>query len=89
MFYVGKFISIQFFPEIPIAAINISMATIVIMSVRLGLETFTRSAEIFIVFFFILFIILTVFIAPQINLENLQPVFEVETKPLLRAVFSL
>ncbi|SIQ06041.1 spore germination protein KB [Peribacillus simplex] len=87
LFYVGKFISIQFFPEIPIAAINISMATIVIMSVRLGLETFTRSAEIFIVFFFILFIILTVFIAPQINLENLQPVFEVETKPLLRAVF--
>ncbi|WP_408008107.1 endospore germination permease [Pseudalkalibacillus sp. A8] len=86
LFYVGSFMTIHIFPETPAVAFHILMAVIVIMGVRLGLETFTRSAEIFIVFFFILFFILVVFITPQIKLENLQPVFEAETKPLITAV---
>lgn len=87
LYYLGSFMSIEIFPETPVAAIHFLMVVIVIMGVRLGLETIIRSSEIFIVFFFILFIILVAFITPQIKLENLQPVFEADVKSLLRGAF--
>jgi spore germination protein KB len=47
LFYVGNFMTTQVIPEMPIEAIHILFAGIVVMGLRLGLETIVRAAEIF------------------------------------------
>ncbi|MDQ0215819.1 spore germination protein KB [Oikeobacillus pervagus] len=89
LIYNGNFLLIHMMPNTPILAVNILMVIIVVMGVRLGIETIGRAAEIFVLFFFILFIILVVFISPQIKLENIQPVFETDMKTVLHASISL
>ncbi|GGA27609.1 GerAB/ArcD/ProY family transporter [Psychrobacillus lasiicapitis] len=85
----GTFLTTHQMSNTPIAATNILMAGILVMGVRLGLETIARSAEIFIGVFFLLFIILVIFIVPQIQFENLQPVWEVNIKSLARSSLLL
>ncbi|WP_233191824.1 MULTISPECIES: endospore germination permease [unclassified Sporosarcina] len=85
LYYSSTFITTNMMPNTPSLALNILMMGIVVMGVRLGLETIARSAEIFIVVFFILFLILVVFISPEIKFENLQPVFETGTKTLVQS----
>ncbi|MFB6799606.1 GerAB/ArcD/ProY family transporter [Peribacillus butanolivorans] len=89
MYYVGKFMTIQILPDTPIEMIHIMVAIILVMAVRLGLEVIARAAEIFLVLFIMLFIILVIFVSPQIDIKNIQPVFEIELKPLLRTVIIL
>ncbi|USK70926.1 GerAB/ArcD/ProY family transporter [Peribacillus asahii] len=83
LFQVGTFLTTQIMPETPIEVINFIFMCVVIMGIRLGLETLARSAEIFFAFFITLFIILVVSIAPQIDFQNIQPVFEVRMKPII------
>jgi spore germination protein KB len=85
----GTFLKINALPNTPMVALNILIALIVVMGVRLGLETVARSAEILILVFFVLFLILVVFISPQIKLENIQPVFEVNAKTIVQSSFFL
>ncbi|WP_410984941.1 GerAB/ArcD/ProY family transporter [Bacillus cereus] len=87
--YNGSFLNIHMMPNTPALALNMLMIIILVMGIRLGIETIARSAEIFLSIFFILFIILVVFLIPQIKFENIQPVFEVETKTILRASLHL
>ncbi|WP_342601221.1 endospore germination permease [Psychrobacillus sp. FSL H8-0483] len=85
IYYCGSFLNIHTLPNTPMVALNLLMAAIVVMGVRLGLETIARSAEIIIVGFFILFLILVVFISPDIKFENIQPVFEMGTKKIVQS----
>lgn len=85
LYYSATFIMTNMMPNTPIVALNILMMGIVVMGVRLGLETIARSAEIFIVVFFVLFLVLVVFISPQIKFESLQPVFEAGTKTIVQS----
>ncbi|TQR18634.1 spore gernimation protein [Psychrobacillus soli] len=85
----GAFLNTHGMSSTPMAATNILMAIILVMAVRLGIETIARSAEIFIGVFFLLFIILVVFIAPQIQFENIQPVFDVDIKSLAQSSLTL
>lgn len=89
LYYSGTFININAMPNTPMVVLNILMAMIIVMGVRLGLETIARSAEILIVVFFVLFLILVVFISPEIKFENIQPVFEVGTKAIVRSSIFL
>ncbi|WP_243291622.1 endospore germination permease [Bacillus sp. FJAT-47783] len=89
MFYTGNFIRTQLYPETPLEIIHIVLALILVMGVRHGLETFTRTAEIFLLFFFFLFVFLVIFISPQIQFENIEPVFDVDAKPLASSMLSL
>lgn len=86
---VGNFLTTQIMPETPIEAIHILFVAIVVMAVRLGIETIARAAEIFFPWFVFLFFMLVVFISPQIEVENLQPVFETSVKPMIHASISL
>jgi len=88
LFYLGNFMTTQILPQTPIQAINIFFAIIVVMGMRLGLETLARSAEILFPWFVLLFIGLVLFISPQIKLENLSPVLGTGVKPLLPATLS-
>lgn len=76
-------------PNTPMVVLNILMAGIVVMGVRLGLETFARTAEILIVVFFVILFILVVFISPEIKFENIQPVYEMGTKRLFNHLFFM
>jgi spore germination protein KB len=85
LFDLGNFINTQVMPETPIQAINIIFATVVVMGVRLGLETIVRAAEIFFPWIVMLFIILVICLLPDVQIEKLQPIFTVGGKPLIKA----
>ncbi|MCF6409808.1 GerAB/ArcD/ProY family transporter [Pseudalkalibacillus salsuginis] len=89
LFYTGNFFITEIMPETPLGSLVILMGIIMVMAVRYGLETFARSAEIFFLLFFFLFITLVFSLTPEIEVENIQPVFEVEFKPLLRGSIFL
>jgi spore germination protein KB len=83
IYYVGNFIETFWMPDTPLLALNIMLAAVVIFTVRLGLETFTRTLEIF---FIPVLLLLTVFLISIIPEANIQPVFESGAKPLIRAI---
>ncbi|MGE7764006.1 GerAB/ArcD/ProY family transporter [Peribacillus sp. NPDC096540] len=90
LLYVGTFLTTEIMPDTPIEAIHILFACILIMGVRLGLETLARSAELLFPIFVFLFIVLvaSILLPPvQFKFENIQPVFETGIKPMIRAVF--
>ncbi|MGG4497972.1 GerAB/ArcD/ProY family transporter [Brevibacillus reuszeri] len=95
LFFVGNFMTTQIMPETPIQSVHILFACIVMMGIRLGIETLARSAEVLFPLFVLLFIILVIFLSPQIKIENIQPVLDTNFKVLLKgtiffaSVFSL
>lgn len=86
LYFVGNFMTTQIMPETPIQSINIIFACVVLMGVRLGIETLARSAEMLFPLFFVLFLILAIFVSPQIKWENIQPVLETDMNVLFKAV---
>lgn len=89
MIYNGSFLTSHIMPDTPLPVLGMLMILIVVMGVRLGIETIARSAEIFIVFFFILFGFLVIFVSPNIEFENLQPVFESKINTIFGASLNL
>ncbi|SFQ04070.1 spore germination protein KB [Psychrobacillus psychrotolerans] len=83
------FLITQMYPETPITFINLLLVIIVVMAVRLGIQTIARSAEIFIFIFFFLFIVLAVSISPQIDVTNLEPFFQTKLSSILSSSFKL
>ncbi|WP_054024490.1 GerAB/ArcD/ProY family transporter [Bacillus sp. FJAT-28004] len=95
LYYMADFITTQIMADTPAVAIHILFACIVVMGVRLGIENLARTAEFFFPGFVLLFIILVIFISPQIDFHNIQPVFDTGIKPMIRStllfvsIFSL
>lgn len=87
--YSGTFLNTQIMPGTPLVALNFLMAFIMVMGVRLGLETIARIGEILILVFFVIFLILVVFIIPEIKFENIQPVFEVGPKKIIHSTLFI
>ncbi|TDL92858.1 spore gernimation protein [Vibrio vulnificus] len=85
-YYVGSFIETFWMPDTPLVALNTLLAAVVIITVRLGIETFTRTLEIFFIPILLLLTIFLISIIPQANIQNIQPVLEGGAKPLIRAV---
>lgn len=85
LYHSGSFLTIQMIPNTPMAATNILMAIIMVMAVRLGLETIARSTEIFFAVFLFFFILLVLFITPEIKFENIEPIFEGNIKTIAQA----
>ncbi|WP_243357140.1 GerAB/ArcD/ProY family transporter [Bacillus litorisediminis] len=82
LYYSGTFFRVNLLPETPIEILHIMTAILLVMAVRIGLETFSRAAEIFWVIFIFLFFVL-LFVIPESKFQNLQPVLENGIKPLL------
>lgn len=85
LFYVGNFFRTYWMPATPLAALNILFCIIVVMAVRLGLETFSRAMEILFIPFLLLITIFMLSIFPQVSIHNIQPVLENGMKPVFRA----
>ncbi|MDQ0215820.1 spore germination protein KB [Oikeobacillus pervagus] len=86
-FFVGDFFNTFWMPDTPLVALNILYGVIVILAVRVGVESFARSVEILFIPFVLLLIILIISILPQTNIQNIQPVLGEGMKPVLHATF--
>jgi spore germination protein KB len=86
---LGDFVTTQIMPETPIEATHIIFMGVVIMGLRLGLETLARAAELFFPWIILLFFVIIVFVTPEVKLENIQPVLEEGFKPVIRAAVTL
>lgn len=89
LYYVGNFLTTQILHDTPIEIIHIVFACILIMGIRLGLETLARTAELFFPIFILLFVLLTVsvLLTPDLwKLQNIQPMLNSGIKPMIRAV---
>ncbi|MED1467250.1 endospore germination permease [Bacillus salipaludis] len=90
LYYAGTFLTTQIIPDTPHVSIHILFACILIMGVRLGLETLARSAELLFPLFMFLFVLLVValILTPDLwEFENIQPILKTGIKPMIRAVF--
>jgi spore germination protein KB len=88
LFYVGNFFQIHFLPQTPFAFISALFAIVVVIGVRMGLETISRASELMLPWFIILFFVLVFTLAPEISTQNLFPVFESGWKPVFWAGFT-
>jgi len=82
LYFIGNFMTTQIMQTTPMQAINILFAIVVMMGMRLGIESLARSAELLFPVFVLLILILAVFTTPQIHLERLQPVMETNMKSM-------
>ncbi len=80
---IGDFLTVYIMPETPIQFIHILMLIVVMMGIRLGIETIARAAEIIFPWFIVLFLLLAILVSPQIDLQKTQPVLEEGMKPVL------
>ncbi|MFD0959194.1 GerAB/ArcD/ProY family transporter [Paenibacillus chungangensis] len=95
LYLFGNFLTTQIMPETPMQALNILFASIVIFGSRLGIEVVARFAELLFPVFIGLFILLVVFVSPQIHTDNLLPFMEssggiiIGTALYFTSIFSL
>lgn len=87
-FYVGFFLKTQIFPDTPFFILNSLFMVIVIVALRLGLVTFSRAAEMLTPLFLFLFAIMIVFVTPEMNFDELKPVFSTKMPSLLRGALT-
>ena len=86
---IGDFLTTYIMPETPIQFIHILMLIVVMMGIRLGIETIARAAEIIFPWFILLFLLLVIFVSPQIEVQKIQPVLEEGMKPVLHGCPSI
>ncbi|MBD3922532.1 endospore germination permease [Paenibacillus sp. PR3] len=85
LFYVSNFFQIHFLPRTPVVFTCALFAIIVVMGVRMGLESIARTSELMLPWFLILFFVLVTTLTPQINADNMLPVYEAGTKSVIWA----
>ncbi len=88
IFYMGNFMTTQVMPETPIEAFIVLFASLIVLGLRLGLEVLARTAEILFPWFVILFVILALFLIPEIELEKIMPITEFGIKPIMKGAVS-
>ncbi len=80
LFDMGNFMVTQIMPESPIEILNIVFALVILYGLRLGIEVIARTVEIFFPWIVLLLLLLVIAIIPQIEMTNIQPVFEADLK---------
>lgn len=83
---LGEFMKVHIFVETPIQAVYFIFFTIIIMGIRSGLETFARASEIFYPVILVLLFVFFVFIFPDVEITNIQPLLEY-TKELPKTIY--
>jgi spore germination protein KB len=86
---IGDFMATQVLIRTPIQFIHVFFLGVVILGVRNGLETFIRTAEIFLPWVFFFFFLMVVLLPPQMEFNHVLPVFGYGIKPILRAAVPL
>ncbi|MBK3494259.1 endospore germination permease [Viridibacillus sp. YIM B01967] len=85
LYYLENFMN-SIMPETPAAAFGILFMLVIIYSMYLGIETFARATELLVPLFVLIFVFFVICISPQIDIQNIQPIFETRTKPLIFSI---
>ncbi|WP_176706367.1 GerAB/ArcD/ProY family transporter [Paenibacillus hemerocallicola] len=86
---IGDFITTQILNNTPIHFIHIFFLIVIIMGIRNGLETCTRTAEIFMPWVLFFFFVMIVLLPPQFEPGHLTPVLGYGAKPVMRAALPV
>ncbi|MBS4210002.1 endospore germination permease [Bacillus sp. FJAT-50079] len=84
---LGNFITMNLLIETPIQVIQILFIGIIIMGIRLGIETIARTAEILFPWFMVFFLILLFASLPGIDFGKILPVYENGVRPIMSGAF--
>lgn len=86
---IGDFLNTEILPNTPIQVIHILFLIVIIMGIRNGIEVFSRTAELFLPWIILLFLMLVVLLPPEFDWGNVQPVFGYGIKPDIRGALSI
>ncbi|MCE0453271.1 endospore germination permease [Brevibacillus sp. AF8] len=86
---IGEFMTTHIMKATPIHAVMFLLVACAIYAVRLGLEAFARTSEIFFLWFVLTFVTFFLLLSPQFQFENLFPFLENGFKPVIRGVLSV
>jgi len=86
LYFIGIFMKTEIMPETPTMAFAFMFSIIIIYAAFLGIEVFARSAEILFAIFLLILFFFVVFIAPSIQIENIQPIMETPKKSLFFSI---
>ncbi|MBB3112641.1 spore germination protein KB [Paenibacillus phyllosphaerae] len=89
LFYIGSFIRTQIMPDTPMEAIHVLFMFAVVAGVKFGLVTMARTAEIYFPWVLLLFIFFLFFIIPDIRVNQLMPLSEVEGMSFVRGTLAV
>lgn len=83
--YIGNFITIEVMPETPMYVINLLFVAAFVIASLYGLETYARASEVFTFLFLVIFFMAMLFVSPNIQIQNLQPIFEHGLIPIVKS----
>ncbi|WP_082235381.1 GerAB/ArcD/ProY family transporter [Halobacillus massiliensis] len=86
---IGDFMTTQILVHTPLQFTHILFLLVVIWGARLGIEVMGRSAEVFIIWVVFLLLFLFISLLPQIEMQNLKPVFDSGFKAITGGSFTL
>lgn len=86
LYFIGNFLQTEVMPETPPVVFTILFNFIILFAVYQGIEVFARTLEILFPIFLLIFITFLFFVSPQIDIRNIQPIFEVSVPPLIYSV---
>lgn len=80
---LSQFMTMQLMPETPVAAIIVFFLTVIIIAYRYGIEAFARMGELLFPVFMGLFVMLVVFLFPQVDIPNVRPILARGLLPIM------
>ncbi|EON72336.1 GerAB/ArcD/ProY family transporter [Lysinibacillus sphaericus] len=86
LYFIGIFMKTEVMPETPTMAFALLFSIIIVFATYLGIEVFARSAEILFPMFMFIFIIFVVCISPEVDIKNIQPIFEASSKSMASSI---
>ncbi|MFE5321740.1 endospore germination permease [Paenibacillus sp. NPDC056579] len=86
---IGDFITAQVLPNTPLQFIHVFFLAVIIFGVRHGIETFTRSGEIFLPWVSFFFLFMVVLLPTQTHMDQIRPILGYGLKPVLQATVPL
>ena len=86
---IGDLITTHILAETPIQAVIGLFVLTVILAVRYGLETFSRSSEMLFPYVLLFFLLLSLFLLPQVESNRILPILENGINPILEGVYHI
>lgn len=87
--HLSNFITTQSMPETPNRVINMVFVIVIVVAEYYGIETIGRFCELALYFILILFFLSMLLVLPNVNIENLLPVFEKGITPIFNSSMGL
>jgi len=85
---IGDFLTTQILVATPIQTILISFILISMAGVKLGIEVISRAAIIFFPWMILMLALLFLFLIPEVEISNIQPIYGEGFKAIARATYS-